>query len=153
MDEAVTRRSHLYQGRRIKLADGQSWVLPSPSVELEADLTLLGPDYWSLLRAVRKAEGEAERRLCELALAIFLLGCNYELSPIGYQRMLCFPPGAPELIQVQKELHRLAQDHLVYLSDDPDVEKGRDQVAGTEIGRIGPRKALSFLPLFRLSSD
>ena len=123
MEEAVTRRSHLYQGRRIKLADGQSWVLPSPSVELEADLTLLGPDYRSLLRAVREAEGEAERRLCELALAIFLLGCNYELSPIGYQRILCFPPDASQLIEVQKELHRLAQDHLVYLSDDPDVDE------------------------------
>ena len=143
MDEAVTRRSHFYEGRKIKLADGQSWVLPSPSVELEADLTFLGPHYRSLLRAVREAEGEAERRLCELALAIFLLGCNYELSPIGYQRILCFPPDAPQLIEVQKELHRLAQDHLVYLSDDPDVEKGKDQVAGTEIGRIGPRKAFS----------
>src|SRR6516165_5986881 len=151
MDEAVTRRSHFYQGRKIKLADGQSWVLPSPSVELEADLTLLGPDYRSLLRAVRTAEGEAERRLSELALAIFLLGCNYDLSPIGYQRMPCFQPGAPQLIEVQKELHRLAQDHLVYLSDDPDVEKGRDQVAGSEIGRIGPRKAFSVPDTFSTS--
>ena len=132
MDEAVTRRSRLYQGRKIKLADGQSWVLPSPSVELEADLTLLGPDYRSLLRAVREARGETEGRLSELALAIFLLGYNCELSPIGYQRMLCFPPGAPQLIEVQKELHRLAQDHLVYLSDDPDVDEHLTLVPGAK---------------------
>ena len=94
MDEAVTRRSLFYQGRKIKLADGQSWIFPSASVESGADFTLLGPDYRLLLRAVREAEDEAETRLSELALAIFLLGCNYELSPIDYQRLLGFPSGA-----------------------------------------------------------
>jgi hypothetical protein len=120
MDEAVSRRSPFYQGRKIRLADGQSWVLPSPSVDSGADFTLLGPDYRSLLRAVREAEDEAERLLSELALAIFLLGCNYELSPSGYQRLLGFPSGAPELVEVQQEFHRLAQDHVGHLSDGPD---------------------------------
>ena len=122
MDEAVTRRSLFYQGRKIKLADGQSWIFPSASVESGADFTLLGPDYRLLLRAVREAEDEAETRLSELALAIFLLGCNHELSPIDYQRLLGFPSGAPELVEVQQEFHRLAQDHLGYLSHDPDVD-------------------------------
>jgi hypothetical protein len=122
MDEAVMRRSPFYQGRKIGLADGQWWILPSPSVESGADFTLLGPEYRSLLRAVREAEDEAERLLSELALAIFLLGCNYELSPIHYQRLLGFPPGAPELVEVQQEFHRLAQDHLGHLSDGPDGE-------------------------------
>jgi hypothetical protein len=111
IDEAVRRRSRFYRGREIELADDQPWILPSSGVEWEADFTRLGPDYRSLLRAVREAGDEAERRLAELALAIFLLGCNYELSPVDYQRLLVFPPGASELVEVQQEFHRLAQDH------------------------------------------
>jgi hypothetical protein len=106
----------------IELADRQSWVFPSPRVEPRVGITLVGPDYRSLLRAVREAVDDAERRRSELALAIFLLGSNYELSPIDYQQLLCFPSGAPELVEVQQEFHRLAQDHLCYLSDDPVVD-------------------------------
>ena len=119
MDEAVRRRSPFYRGRENDLADGQPRILPAPGVESEADFTRLGPDYWSLLRAVREARDEAERRLAELALAIFLLGCNNELSPIDYQRLLDFPPGAFGLVEVQQEFHRLAQDLLGYRPDDP----------------------------------
>jgi hypothetical protein len=85
--------------------------LAFPGVESEADFTRLGPDYRSLLRAVREAGDEAERCLAELALAIFLLGCNYELSPVDYQRLLVLPPGA--------------QDHLGYLPDDPGGNSGK----------------------------
>ena len=125
MDEAVRRRSRFYRGREIELADDQPWILPSRGVESEAYFTRLGPDYRSLLRAVREAGDEAERRLAELALAIFLLGCNYELSPIDYQRLLVFPPGASELVEVQQEFHRLAQDHLGYLPDDAGGNSGK----------------------------
>jgi hypothetical protein len=125
MKEAVRRRSPFYRGREIKLADGKPLIFPSPGVESEADFTRLGPDYQSLLQAVREAGDEAERRLGELALAIFLLGCNYELSPMDYQRLLDFPPSASELVEVQQKFHRLALDHLGYLPDDPggDSEK------------------------------
>ena len=125
MDEAVRRRSPFYRGREIVLADGKPLILPSPVVESEVDFTRLGPDYRSLLRAVREAGDEAERRRAELALAIFLLGCNYELSPIDYQQLLIFPPGATELVEVQQGFHRLAQDHLGYLPDDPIGTSGK----------------------------
>jgi len=119
MDEAVRRRSPFYRGREIKLADGKPLILPSPAVESEADFTRLGPNYRPLLRAVREAGDEAEKRLAELALAIFLLGCNYELSPMDYKRLLVFPPSESELVEVQQEFHRLALDHLGYFADQP----------------------------------
>ncbi|WP_156512758.1 hypothetical protein [Planctomyces sp. SH-PL62] len=93
MDEISRRRSGEFrEGRRVLLADGGTWAFPTAGQAWGLD----SPEYQSLVRAVVEADEEFDRRLAELAMAIFLLGSNYELSPEDFQRLLTFEPGSPE---------------------------------------------------------
>jgi hypothetical protein len=73
-------------------------------------------DYVGLIRAVLEAESHAEARLAELALAMFLLGQNYRLTPQDYQELFTFTPDSAELANSQSAFHDLALDHIRYLA-------------------------------------
>lgn len=112
LDEFLTRQPSFRQGRRICLADGQTWVLPSPPDGSEWKAPPFGAEYQELIQAMLEAEDDSERRLAELAFAILLLGHNYQLSPADYERLLGFAPESPESSDWQVTLHQIAQDHL-----------------------------------------
>jgi hypothetical protein len=86
--------------------------MPAPAKTSVLRAAAFGDDYSGLLQALYEVESESERRLAELALAIFLLGQNYQLSPVDYQRLLGFAPHSPELTESQRAFSRVAQEHL-----------------------------------------
>jgi hypothetical protein len=114
-DEHSLRRPGFRPGTPIRLADGQEWVFPGPG-ELSAPeggrtagepAGAADPAYGGLIDALCEAEDEPDRLRAELALGIFLLGCNYALGPGDYQRLLQAPRGAT----VQQAFRDLANDH------------------------------------------
>jgi len=125
-NEVALRRPDFRPGIAIRLANGQAWTFPAPSASpgMAAEGDLSGrrssrpdPEYEALIRAVLEAEDEIEGRRVELALAIYLLGQNYDLGPADYSRLLEFPPGNPALAALQRDFHNLAADHLRHSGD------------------------------------
>ncbi|MBX6311450.1 MAG: hypothetical protein IRY99_00775, partial [Isosphaeraceae bacterium] len=64
-----------------------------------------------MVQAVLEAEDEVELLRAELALAIFLLGWNYDLSPEAYGTLLDCSPGHPALSAMQRAFHKVALAH------------------------------------------
>jgi hypothetical protein len=114
-DETRRRRADFRRGPSIRLADGQPWTFPDPAEVAAGRGAGVEPEFEALVRAVFEAEDRPDRLRCELALAINLLGRNYELTPVEYRRLLGFPPGSSELARAQAEFHALALDHAEYL--------------------------------------
>lgn len=100
------------------LADGQCWTFPAPWDR--ASSTNRDPDeaYSGLLRAIWEAEDSHERRLAELALAIFLIELNYHLGSAQLQDLFTFRAGSPELAESQNAFDALALEHLQSLFPD-----------------------------------
>jgi hypothetical protein len=94
------------------MADGQMWTLPAPPTALEAKTETFGAEYAGLVRALIEAENSSEQCIAQLALAIFLLGCNYSLSPADYQRLLGSTPECSTATDWQLAFNRIAQEHL-----------------------------------------
>ena len=94
----------------IRLADGADWEFVGPEA-----FTAKGPTAQakrlSLLRAIAEAQDDSERRLGELALAIFLLGIDRDLGPDDFRQLLTFPPDGPGAEKLQDDLRALAQLH------------------------------------------
>src|SRR4051794_36661563 len=95
LDERLNRRSDFRPGWPIRLADGRDWSLPGPPARgsqggVTAGAPVFEPDYEALLEALRDPEDEADRLRCELALAICLLGRNYDLGPDDFDALLDF---------------------------------------------------------------
>jgi hypothetical protein len=65
---------------------------------------------------VQEAEDQSERRLAELALAIFLIGLNYELSSTDLANLFTFQPRSQELADSQHAFELLARDHVLALA-------------------------------------
>ena len=80
VDELSSRRSRFPPGTPICLANDQEWTFPAPTADSESAFEPAGAEYLGLIHAVQEAEDQSERRLAELALAIFLIGLNYDLS-------------------------------------------------------------------------
>jgi len=116
VDELVSRRSDFHPGRGICLADLQTWTFPAPVDRWIASGDSAQEDYVGLIRAVLEAESHAEARLAELALAMFLLGQNYRLTPQDYQELFTFTSDSTELADSQSAFHDLALDHIRYLA-------------------------------------
>lgn len=116
VDELMSRRSDFHAGRGICLADHRTWTFPTPVERWIASLDTAEGDYIGLIRAVLEAESQAEARLSELALAMFLLGQNYRLTPQNYQELFTFKSGSIELANSQSAFHDLALDHIRYLA-------------------------------------
>ncbi|HEX8203625.1 MAG TPA: hypothetical protein VF590_24325 [Isosphaeraceae bacterium] len=112
-DEVALRRPDFLSGSPIALADGQQWTFPAPPPRLVPGTAAgFGADYTATVAAIREAEDEVERLRAELALAICLLERNYDLGPAALFDLLGYPPGTPALTAAQKELHRLALEHV-----------------------------------------
>jgi hypothetical protein len=120
VDELLSRRSSFRPGKKIRLADGQAWTLPSPVREWSDKAHSDREAYNGLIRSINEAEDDSERRLAELSFAIFLLGKNYRLSPSDYEQLLDFGSPSSESIAWQVALHQLTQEHLHFFSSAPD---------------------------------
>jgi hypothetical protein len=116
VDELLSRRSAFRSGRKIRLADGQGWTFPSPIREWSDKAHSDREEYEGLIRAINEAEDDSEKRLAELAFAIFLLAQNYRLSPVDYQQLLDFGWESAESIAWRNSLRQLAQEHLHFFS-------------------------------------
>jgi hypothetical protein len=112
LDPTQCRRSEFCGGVPVSLADNQIWFIPAapaPGAELDSQF---GPAYGALLRSIAEAEDAAERSRAELALAIFLLRFNYDLTPENLQAILLFPSGTAAARHAQSTFHRVATRHL-----------------------------------------
>jgi hypothetical protein len=105
-DERALRRPVFVEGTSVVLADGQSWSLPERRRDRD------DPEYDGMLRMILEAEDVAERLRSELALTIFLLSRNYELSPEHYRTLLGFESGDPALATLQRDVHALVVAQL-----------------------------------------
>jgi hypothetical protein len=94
----------------IRLADGADWDFAGPE-EVAAEGPAAQAELQGLLTAIAESEDDYERRLGELALAIFLLGLDRDLGPDDYTRLLSFPPGAPDADALRADFQALAQLH------------------------------------------
>jgi hypothetical protein len=112
LNELTCRRSSFRQGRRIRLADGQTWTFPAPPQGSEWKSLPFGAEYTDILQALQESEDSAEENLAKLALSIFLLGHNYHLSPVDYERLLGSTPASPDSSELQNAFQYLAQEHL-----------------------------------------
>ena len=116
VDELMSRRPDFFAGKGIYLADRRIWTFPAPAERWITTSDTADGDYVGLIRAVVEADSHAEARLAELALAMFLLGQNYRLSPGDYQHLFTFKSNSEELAESQSAFHDLALDHIHYLA-------------------------------------
>ncbi len=112
LDEFSRRQSSFRQGRQIRLADGQIWVVPAPPEGSEWKAVPFGANYTDVIRALVDAEDSSEQRLAELAFAILLLGHNYRLSPADYERLLGSTADSPDSRDWQFAFHQIALEHI-----------------------------------------
>jgi hypothetical protein len=127
--ERLSRRPSFRDGVSIRLADNQFWTLPAAPKPSESRSESFDIEYTDIIHALMEVRDRSEQRLAELALAIFLLGLNYSLSPSDYEFLLGFSPESPELTAVQLTFHRIAQDHLHSFLDASGVSWDSTQVA------------------------
>ena len=133
--ERLSRRPAFRDGVKIRLADDQVWTLPSPTKPSESETGSFGPEYPDIIQAIIEVTDSSEQRLAELALVIFLLGHNYNLSPLDYECVLGFSSGSPESAAAQLAFHRVAQEHLHAFLDASGVPWDCQEVAPTR-GRV-----------------
>ncbi len=112
VQERLSRRPSFRDGVQIRLADDQLWTLPAPPKPSESEAMPFGTDYADIIQAIMDVEDCSEQRFAELALAIFLLGYNYGLSPAEYECLLGFMSESPESTAAQFAFHRIAQEHI-----------------------------------------
>ncbi len=111
-DEYSSRRSSFRAGSHIRLADGQTWILPAPPTTCEDKSAAFGTAYTGIIQAILEAEDRSEQCLGELAFAIFLLEKNYYLTPADYQRLLASSTRSPGASDWQCAVHEIAQEHV-----------------------------------------
>ena len=116
VDELSSRRSRFQPGIPICLANGQEWIFPAPAADSEFAVESAEAEYLGLIHVVQEAEDQSERRLAELALAIFLIGLNYELSSTDLANLFTFQPRSQELTNSQHAFESLARDHILSLA-------------------------------------
>ena len=116
VDELSSRRSRFQPGSPICLANDQEWTFPAPTAGAEFAVESAATEYLGLIQAVLEAEDQCERRLAELALAIFLIGLNYELSSTDLAYLFTFQPRSRALADSQHAFESLARDHILSLA-------------------------------------
>src|SRR5208337_244032 len=103
-------------GNPICLANDQEWTFPAPRADSEFAVESAEAEYLGLIQTVQEAEDQSERQLAELALAIFLIRLNYELSSTDLANLFTFQPRSQELVDSQHAFESLARDHVVWLA-------------------------------------
>ena len=112
VDELSSRRSSIQAGNLISLANDQEWTFPAPTADSEFAVEAAGTEYLGLIRAIMEAEDQSDRRLAELAMAIFLVGLNYQLNSTELANLFTFQPRSQELADSQHAFESLARDHI-----------------------------------------
>ncbi len=102
VDESICRRLRFRTGTPITLADHQVWTFPAPTADLESASVAAEGEYLGLIHAILDSEDQSERRLAELALAIFLVSLNYQLSSGQLAELFSFGLRSPELVESQR---------------------------------------------------
>jgi len=110
--ELGSRRPTYLGGKGLRLANGEVWNFPRPAT-VPRGLDGERPHH-ELARAIHEADNEADRGLAELALAIFLLGLNYDLTPEDHQELLAFEPDSDALHDWRTGLRAIATAHVEY---------------------------------------
>ncbi|HKM53119.1 MAG TPA: hypothetical protein VJY33_06875 [Isosphaeraceae bacterium] len=111
-----SRRSPFQPGTPICLANDQEWAFPAPTADSEFAVESAEAEYLGLIHALLEAEDQSERRLAELALAIFLIGLNYQLSSTDLANLFTFQPRSQKLADSQHAFESLARDHILSLA-------------------------------------
>jgi len=101
VDELSYRRSRFQPGTPICLANDQEWTFPAPTADSEFAVEAAETEYLGLIHAIMEAEDQSDRRRAELALAIFLIGLNYQLSSTELANLFTFQPRSRELTDSQ----------------------------------------------------
>jgi hypothetical protein len=111
-EEQAVRSSRFVEGHWIRLADGHAWSFPKRLSD--------PPDteYDALLDSIASAEDWNEVLSGELALAIYLLARNYELSSDDYRRLLVFNADRESLVRMQTEFHAFASEQMRLLNEE-----------------------------------
>ncbi|MFO0892959.1 MAG: hypothetical protein U0790_27960 [Isosphaeraceae bacterium] len=124
-NERDRRRTTFQEGMRLPLADRQAWTFPAPEDTPALLDDALRREYSDLLMAHCEAEDQAEKRIAELSLAIFLIGLNYELDARELQSLFTFTPGSDAASEAMETFQLLAADHVRYASNGPGGDPGR----------------------------
>ena len=125
VDELSSRRSRFRPGNPICLANDQEWTFPAPTADSEFAVESAAAEYLGLIHAVQEAEDPSERRLAELALAIFLIGLNYQLNSSDLAYLFTFQPRSRELADSQHAFESLARDHILALARHSEATSAR----------------------------
>jgi hypothetical protein len=106
VNEQTRRRPDFVEGTRVRMADGQDWSFPDrlPSKD--------DREHVAVLREIVEVEDRDELLQAELALTIFLLARNYELTPDDFAAILGFAPGDPAQPRMQAAVHALAMNQV-----------------------------------------
>lgn len=99
------------EGIKVRLSDGKIWTLSL------GDHVRNDPEFEALLTAAADVEGVHDALRAELALTIFLLRRNYELSSDQLSSLLTFTPGDPALSDLQNTVHDLVAEILQHKRD------------------------------------
>ncbi|SIO61564.1 hypothetical protein SAMN05444166_6791 [Singulisphaera sp. GP187] len=91
---------------QVRLADGETW---DPTV---GDPARQDPEFDALLAAAIDVEDHSEALRAELALTIYLLRRNYDLSPDELALLLTFTPDDPALATLQSAIHDLVVERI-----------------------------------------
>jgi hypothetical protein len=143
VDELGSRRSRFQPGTPICLANGQEWTFPAPTADSEFAVEAAETEYLGLIHAIMEAEDQSDRRRAELALAIFLIGLNYQLSSTELANLFTFQPRSRELADSQHAFESLARDHILSL-----VKRGKLPLQAPSPGtqrRSSGRRVLAWL--------
>lgn len=101
LKESEFRRSQFSSGLVVRLADDQFWVLPAIS-----SLELGGSEFAAIVQGFDEAGDDQARNQAELALVIYLLDLNYQLTPRTFSAILdC--SGSEERLERFREMTRL----------------------------------------------
>jgi hypothetical protein len=97
LDEKELRRPDWVSGVPVKLANGQEWHFPVPTVEMCPRFvdgrpkmwhaTSFGPEFDSLVEAVEQSETGVSELLAIWGLAAFLVRLQYELTDADLSRL------------------------------------------------------------------
>jgi hypothetical protein len=106
LDEQALRRPEFSAGVPIRLADGQTWHFPKPTIDLfpvvdragqvaVGGAASFGPEYDDLVEAFYRARSHspADQLQALFALGVDLLGRNYLLAPEHFRGVLRFQAG------------------------------------------------------------
>ena len=88
---------------------------PAPRLIRNLPVEAAETEYLGLIHAIMEAEDQSDRRRAELALVIFLIGLNYQLSSTVLANLFTFQPRSRELTNSQQAFESLARDHILSL--------------------------------------